>query len=104
MLEDGACGIVCDGADAFDLDAQLHDIFLRAAFRQDPPASEEWPDAGEILEALAPDRRVDVHHRQLPLHEAGELYGMGERCLVRDGEISGMKNLANWEHRCVDSP
>ncbi len=95
-------GIVCDGADAFDLDAQLHDIFLRAAFRQDSPASEEWPDAREILEALASDRGVDVHHRQLSLHEAGELYGMGERRLVRGGEISGMKNFVKWEHRCVD--
>ena len=102
MLEESLCGIVCDSADAFDLDAQLQDIFLRAAFRQDPPTSEEWPDAGEILEALAPDRRVDVHHCQLSLHEAGELYGVGERRLVRDGEIGGMKNLVKWEHRCVD--
>jgi hypothetical protein len=42
-----------------------------------------------------------VHHRQLSLHEAGELYGMGKRWLVRGGEISGMKNFVEWEHRCV---
>ena len=78
-MEDGARGIVCDGADAFDLDAQFRDIVLRAAFRQDPPASEEWPDARKILKVFAPDRRVDVHHRQLSLHEAGELDGMSKR-------------------------
>jgi len=103
LLEDGARGIVCDGADAFDLDAQFRDSFLRAAFRQDSPASEEWPDAREILEVFALDHGVDVHHRQLSLHEAGELHGMGERRRVRGREISGMKNPAKRMHRCVDS-
>jgi hypothetical protein len=83
LLEDDARGIFCDGADAFDLGTQLPDIFLRAAFRQDAPASEKWSDAREILEVFARDRGVDVHHRQLSLHEAGELHGMGERRRVR---------------------
>ncbi len=82
LLEDGARGIVCDGADAFDLDTQLRDIILRTAFLHDSPASKEWSDAREIFEVFAFNRRVDVHHRQLSLREAGELHGMGERRLV----------------------
>jgi hypothetical protein len=63
---------------------------------------EEWPDAREFLESFSLNRRIDVHHRQLSLHESGELHGMGERRRVRGGEISGMKNPPKWEHRCVD--
>jgi len=99
LLENGACGIVCDGADAFDLDAQFQDVILRAAFLQDSPANEERSDAREILEVFAFDRRVDVHHCQLPLHEAGELHGVGERRRIRGGEISGMKDPSKREHR-----
>jgi hypothetical protein len=99
LLENSARGIVCNGADAFDLDAQFRDIILRAAFLQDSPANEEWPDAREVLEVFVPDRRVDVHHRQLSLHEAGELHGMSERCQVCGGEISRMKDPSKWEHR-----
>src|SRR4029079_15313067 len=101
LLEEGARCIVCDGADAFDLDAQFCDIVFRTAFRQDPPASEERPDAREILEVFSLDRRVDVHHRQLSLHEDGELDGMGERRRVCSGEISRMKNPAKWKHKYV---
>ena len=36
----------------------------------------------EILEVFSLDGRVDVHHRQLSLREAGEFHGMGERRLV----------------------
>jgi hypothetical protein len=96
LLEEGARCIVCDGADAVDPDAQFRDIVFRTAFRQDPPASEERPDAREILEVFC---RVDVHHRQLSLHEDGEHDGMGERRRVCSGEISWMKNPAKWEHQ-----
>ena len=78
LLEDGVCGMVCHGPDAFDLDPQFHDIVFRAAFRQHSPSSEERSDAREVFEVFAPDGGVDVHHRQLALHKAGELDGMSE--------------------------
>ena len=102
LLKEGARCIVRDGADAFDPDAQFRDIVFRTAFWQDSPASEERPDAREILEVFPLDCRVDVHHRQLSLHEEGELDGMGERRRVCSGEVSGMKNLAKWKHQYVD--
>ena len=77
-MENGARGIVCDGADAFDLDAQFRDITLLAAFLQDSPANEERPDAREILEVFVLDRLVGADHRQLSLHEAGEIHGVGD--------------------------
>jgi hypothetical protein len=101
LAEDRVRGIVCDRADAFDLDIQFCDIFFRTAFRQDPPASEKWSYARGILEVLTPDHGIDVHHCQLTLHEKGELHGMGERRRVRGREISGMKYSAKWEHGCA---
>src|SRR5580765_3615473 len=98
LFEECASGIICNGAEAFDLDAQFRDIILRTTLLQDSPANEERSDAREILEFFALDRRVDVHHRQLSLHEAGELHGVGERRRIRGGEISGMKDLSKWEH------
>jgi hypothetical protein len=91
-LEEGARCIVCNGADAVDLDAQFRDIVFRTAFRQDSPASEERPDAREILEVFSLDCRIDVHHRQFSLHKNGELDGMGECRRVCSGEISRMKS------------
>src|SRR5262245_45580676 len=102
LSEEGVCRIVCGGADAFDLDAQFRNIVFRAVFRQESPAGEERSDAREIFEVFSLNCWVDVHHRQLSLHKEGELDGIGECRRVCGGEISGMKNPAEWEHRYVD--
>ena len=91
-LKNGARCIVCNGANPLDLDAYFPDIVLRTAFRQDPPASKEWSDSRKVFEVFALDCRIDVHHCQLSLHEAGELHGMGERRRFPGGKIRGMKD------------